>query len=123
MKIDRQSRQVAKKYFLACRHENGSLNEAGVREIVQLLVDQKPRNYLPILTHLYRLIELDAGREHRAGRKRHAAGRQGRERFFQPGAQSTAPPPVRFTRKTRPSSAVCASAAETTSGTGRSAVA
>jgi F-type H+-transporting ATPase subunit delta len=58
MKIDRQSRQVAKKYFLACRNDDGSLNETGVREIVQLLVDQKPRNYLPILTHLYRLIEL-----------------------------------------------------------------
>jgi F-type H+-transporting ATPase subunit delta len=58
MKIDRQSRQIAKKYFLACRNDDGSLNETGVREIVQLLVDQKPRNYLPILTHLYRLIEL-----------------------------------------------------------------
>ena len=58
MKIDRQSRQIAKKYFLACRNANGSVNEGSVREIVQLLVDQKPRNYLPILTHLYRLIEL-----------------------------------------------------------------
>jgi F-type H+-transporting ATPase subunit delta len=58
MKIDRQSRQVAKKYFLACRTPGGSVNENSVREIVQLLVDQKPRNYLPILTHLYRLIEL-----------------------------------------------------------------
>jgi F-type H+-transporting ATPase subunit delta len=58
MKIDRQSRQVAKKYFLACRNADGSVNESSVREIVQLLVDQKPRNYLAILTHLYRLIEL-----------------------------------------------------------------
>jgi F-type H+-transporting ATPase subunit delta len=59
MKIDRQSRQIAKKYFLACRNGNNSLNDASVREIVQLLVDEKPRNYLAILTHLYRLIELD----------------------------------------------------------------
>jgi F-type H+-transporting ATPase subunit delta len=58
MKIDRQSRQIAKKYFLACRAADGILNENSIREIVQLLVDQKPRNYLPILTHLYRLIEL-----------------------------------------------------------------
>jgi F-type H+-transporting ATPase subunit delta len=58
MKIDRKSRQVAKKYFLACHNADGSVNESSVREIVQLLVEQKPRNYLPILTHLYRLIEL-----------------------------------------------------------------
>jgi F-type H+-transporting ATPase subunit delta len=58
MKIDRKSRQIAKKYFLACRNSNGSINENHVREIVQLLVDEKPRSFLPILTHLYRLIEL-----------------------------------------------------------------
>ena len=58
MKIDRQSRQVAKKYFLACRNADNSVNESSVREIVQLLVDQKPRNHVAILTHLYRLIEL-----------------------------------------------------------------
>jgi F-type H+-transporting ATPase subunit delta len=58
MKIDRQSRQVAKKYFLACRQADGSMNEPAVREIVQLVVDQKPRNYLAILTHFQRLIGL-----------------------------------------------------------------
>jgi F-type H+-transporting ATPase subunit delta len=58
MKIDRQSRQIAKKYFLACRNADASVNESSVREIVQLLVDEKPRNYLAILTHLYRLVEL-----------------------------------------------------------------
>jgi F-type H+-transporting ATPase subunit delta len=58
MKIDRQSRQIAKKYFLACRNADGSVNESSVREIVTLVVDQKPRNFLAILTHLYRLIEL-----------------------------------------------------------------
>ncbi len=58
MKIDRQSRQSAKKYFRACRKTDGSVNEQGIREIIQLLVDQKPRNYLAVLTHLYRLIEL-----------------------------------------------------------------
>jgi F-type H+-transporting ATPase subunit delta len=58
MKIDRQSRQVAKKYFLACRNADGSVNESSVREIVTLVVDQKPRNFLAVLTHFYRLIEL-----------------------------------------------------------------
>ena len=59
MKIDRQSRQSAKKYFRACRNDDDSLNEQGLREIVQLLVAHKPRNFLAILTHLYRLVELN----------------------------------------------------------------
>ncbi len=58
MKIDRQSRQIAKKYFRACRRPDGSFDERGIREIVQLLVDQKPRNYIAILSYLYRLVEL-----------------------------------------------------------------
>jgi F-type H+-transporting ATPase subunit delta len=58
MKIDRQSRQSAKKYFRACRRPDGSVDEGGVREIIQLLVDRKPRNYIAVLTQLYRLIEL-----------------------------------------------------------------
>jgi F-type H+-transporting ATPase subunit delta len=58
MKIDRQSRQTAKKYYLACRNGSGAINETSVREVMQLLVEHKPRNYLPVLTHLCRLIEL-----------------------------------------------------------------
>ena len=58
MKIDRHSRQLAKKYFLACRNADGSLNESSAREIVQLVVDQKPRNYLALLTHFQRLLAL-----------------------------------------------------------------
>ena len=58
MKIDRQSRQSAKKYFRACRNPDVSVNEQNIREIVGLLVDQKPRNYLAVMTHLYRLVEL-----------------------------------------------------------------
>jgi F-type H+-transporting ATPase subunit delta len=58
MKIDRQSRQSAKKYFRACRKPDGSVDERGIREIVRLLVDQKPRNYLAVLTQLHRLVEL-----------------------------------------------------------------
>jgi F-type H+-transporting ATPase subunit delta len=58
MKIDRHSRQSAKKYFRACRKPDGTVDESGIREIVQLLVDQKPRNYIAILSHLHRLVEL-----------------------------------------------------------------
>jgi F-type H+-transporting ATPase subunit delta len=58
MKIDRQSRQSAKKYFRACRKPDGSINEQGVREIVDLLVQEKPRNYIAVMTQLYRLLEL-----------------------------------------------------------------
>jgi F-type H+-transporting ATPase subunit delta len=58
MKIDQQSRQHAKKYFRACRKPDGSVDEAAVREIVQLIVDNKPRNYLALLTHFTRLIQL-----------------------------------------------------------------
>jgi F-type H+-transporting ATPase subunit delta len=58
MKIDRQSRQSAKKYFRACRRPDGSVDEGFIREIVQLLVNEKPRNYLAVLTYLHRLVEL-----------------------------------------------------------------
>jgi F-type H+-transporting ATPase subunit delta len=58
MKIDRHARQSAKKYLRACVRPDGSLDEAGLREIVQLLVTEKPRNYLPILTRLQKLLEL-----------------------------------------------------------------
>ena len=58
MKIDRQARQSAKKYLRACLRPDGSIDEQAIREIVQLLVAEKPRNYLPILTRLQKLIEL-----------------------------------------------------------------
>jgi len=58
MKIDRHSRQIAKKAFLAARNGDGSVDEQKVRELVTLFVEQKPRNYLAILTYLTRLLEL-----------------------------------------------------------------
>jgi len=58
MKIDRHARQSAKKYLRACLRPDGSIDEQGVRELVQLLVTEKPRNYLPILTRLLRLVEM-----------------------------------------------------------------
>jgi F-type H+-transporting ATPase subunit delta len=58
MKIDRQSRQSAKKYFRACRHPDGSVDEQKVRGYIQVLSEEKPRNYLAVMSYLYRLIEL-----------------------------------------------------------------
>jgi F-type H+-transporting ATPase subunit delta len=58
MKIDRHSRLIAKKAFLAAREPDGTVNDAKIRELVQLFIEQKPRNYLAILTYLTRLIEL-----------------------------------------------------------------
>jgi len=58
MKIDRQSRQSAKKFFRACRKPDGSIDERSVREIIDLLAREKPRNYIAVMTQLCRLIEL-----------------------------------------------------------------
>ena len=58
MKIDRHARQLAKKYFRACLRPDGSLDEPGIRSLVQLLVQEKPRKYISVLGRLQRLIEL-----------------------------------------------------------------
>jgi F-type H+-transporting ATPase subunit delta len=58
MKIDRHTRQSAKKYFRACLQPDGSFDEQGIRDLVHLLATQKPRNYLGILRRLQQLVEL-----------------------------------------------------------------
>lgn len=58
MKIDRHSRQNAKKFFRACLRPDGSFDEKAVREVMQLLVTEKPRNYLAILSRMQKLIEM-----------------------------------------------------------------
>jgi F-type H+-transporting ATPase subunit delta len=58
MKITRQARQSAKKYFRACLNPEGLLDEQRLRDLIQLLAARKPRNYLAILTRLLRLVEL-----------------------------------------------------------------
>ena len=58
MKIDRLTRQNAKKYFRACLRSDGSLDEQGIREIIRLLIAEKPRNYIRLLNRLQRLVEL-----------------------------------------------------------------
>ncbi len=58
MKIDRQSRQLAKKFFRACRKPDGAIDEDAVRGYMQVLSEQKPRNYLVVMTQMVRLPEL-----------------------------------------------------------------
>ena len=58
MKIDRQSRQIAKKYFRGCRKTDGSIDEQAVRGYIQILSEEKPRNYLTVMTQMVRLLEL-----------------------------------------------------------------
>ncbi len=57
MKINRESRSMAKKLYNACLL-GGIIDEARTRKIVGYLVDHKPRNYFPILTRLKKLISL-----------------------------------------------------------------
>jgi F-type H+-transporting ATPase subunit delta len=61
VKISKQSRRGAKELFLACRRD-GMLDEAKVRELVQKVIQTKPRGYLPILSHFVRLVKLDVER-------------------------------------------------------------
>jgi F-type H+-transporting ATPase subunit delta len=58
MKIDRQARQSAKRYYRACLKPDGSLDEQAARDLVRLLVAEKPRKYLSILRRLQQLIEI-----------------------------------------------------------------
>jgi len=58
MKIDRNSRLLAKKSLMAARNGDGSVDESKIRELVTLFVKHKPRNYLAVLTYLTKLIEL-----------------------------------------------------------------
>lgn len=58
MKINREARQTAKKLFKLSLVE-GRLNEARVRETVDALCAQKPRNYLAIATRLLKLVEIE----------------------------------------------------------------
>lgn len=61
MKITKQARRDAKQLFVACK-VNDLLDEAKVRQTVQLVIARKPRGYVAILTHLQRLVRLDIAR-------------------------------------------------------------
>jgi|KBSSwiStaDraftv2_1062776.scaffolds.fasta_scaffold464719_2 F-type H+-transporting ATPase subunit delta len=61
MKISKQARRDAKQLFRACS-VNGLLEDNRVRQVVQLVIGQKPRGYISILTHFQRLVKLDLER-------------------------------------------------------------
>lgn len=61
MKITKQARRDAKQLFTGCR-ANGTLDEAKVRQTVQVVIAQKPRGYVAILSHFQRLVKLDIER-------------------------------------------------------------
>ncbi len=65
MKISKQARRDGKSLFSNCR-VNGVLDEARVRQTVSVVIAQKPRGFVAILSHFQRLVKLDI--ERRAAR-------------------------------------------------------
>jgi F-type H+-transporting ATPase subunit delta len=61
MKISKQALRGARELFRSCL-VNGLLNEDRVRRAFALVVGQKPRGYLEILSRLQRLVKLDLER-------------------------------------------------------------
>jgi F-type H+-transporting ATPase subunit delta len=58
MKISKRAQRDARQLFRNCQ-VNGLLDENRVRQTVSLLVTQKPRGYVGILSRLQRLVKLD----------------------------------------------------------------
>jgi F-type H+-transporting ATPase subunit delta len=58
MKISKQAQRETRQLFRSCR-VSGVLDENRVRQAVSLLLAQKPRGYVEILSRLYRLVKLD----------------------------------------------------------------
>ena len=58
MKISKLEQREARQLFRGCL-VNGVLDENKVRQVVSLLLTQKPRGYVGILTRLHRLVKLD----------------------------------------------------------------
>jgi F-type H+-transporting ATPase subunit delta len=65
MKISKQAQREARQLFRSCQ-VNGLLDENRVRQAFVLVLAQKPRRYLEVLSRLHRLVKLDV--ERRAGR-------------------------------------------------------
>jgi F-type H+-transporting ATPase subunit delta len=57
MKISKQAQREARQLFRSCQVD-GRLDESRVRQAASLLVSQKPRGYVGILTRLNRLVKL-----------------------------------------------------------------
>ena len=61
MKITKQSRREAKQLFRSCISD-GVLDENRVRKTVDEVLVERPRRFVAILSHLQRLVKLDAER-------------------------------------------------------------
>jgi F-type H+-transporting ATPase subunit delta len=61
MKVSKQARLEARRAFRACE-VNGKFDESRARQVVNILVEQKPRGYLGILTQFQKLVKLDEAR-------------------------------------------------------------
>jgi F-type H+-transporting ATPase subunit delta len=69
MRISKQARHEARRLLRACRVD-GLLDERRVRQVVQLVLARKPRDYLRLLHQFGRLVKLDL--ERRAARVENA---------------------------------------------------
>lgn len=58
MKISKKAKRDAKQLFRGCVAE-GALDENRVRSVVQQVIAGKPRGYVAILSHFYRLVKLE----------------------------------------------------------------
>lgn len=61
MKISKQAQRDARQLFRSCQ-VNGLLDETRVRQAVALVLAQKPRRYVEILSRFHRLVKLDVER-------------------------------------------------------------
>ena len=61
MKISKHAQREARQLFRSCQ-VNGLPDENRVRQAVSLVLAQKPRAYIGILSRLHRLLKLDADR-------------------------------------------------------------
>ncbi len=61
MKISKQAQRYARQLFRNCQ-VNGLLDKGRVRQAVSLVLEQKPRGYVAILSRLHRLVKLDVER-------------------------------------------------------------
>lgn len=61
MKLSKQARRQAKELFRAA-FVSGVMDEAKVREIVQKMIQARPRGYIAILEHFQRLVKLEQDR-------------------------------------------------------------
>ena len=61
MKISKQARREAKELFRAT-FSNGRMEPGKVRQVVQAVLQGKPRGYIAILEHFKRLVKLEEDR-------------------------------------------------------------